>query len=172
MTACLYYHRGKDYENECRRQQVFKGRCLRSGCWPWFGAPACAPRRRESKLSSASKQGAPWHVWYDNSGLSARSCRPREHPREAVMHPQGLSPGSGQDPPRAWQPLPFPAACKAGRTKKHPCFGSKMFPNCVCRQKAAARPWPAVSAPLLSPGNIYCACRSTSPPASISSSLK
>ena len=164
MTACLYYRRGNDYENEWRQQQVFKGQCLGLGCWPLFGAPAGTPLQQESKLSSASKQQALWYMWYGDSGLSAWPCCPKEHSHEAAVRPEGLSPGSGRDPLQARQPLPFPAARKAIRTKKHPCFRSKMFPNCICRQEAAARSWPAISAPLLSPGNIYCACRSTSSP--------
>lgn len=67
---------------------------------------------------------------------------------------------------------PFLQPVRPPAQRNIPVFRSKMIPNCTCRQEAAARPWPAVSASLLSPGNIYCACRSASPPASISSSLK
>lgn len=67
---------------------------------------------------------------------------------------------------------PFLQLVRPPAQRNIPVFRSKMIPNCTCRQEAAARPWPAVSASLLSPGNIYCAYRSASPPASISSSLK
>lgn len=96
MTACLYYRRRKDYENEWRWQQVFKGQCLGSGCWPSSVAPAGTPLRRESKLSAASKQQAPWYMWYGDSGLSARPCHLKEHPHKAAVHPEGLSPGSSE----------------------------------------------------------------------------
>lgn len=52
MTACLYYRRGKDYENKQWWQQVFKEQCLDLGCWPSFEAPASTPRQQESKLLS------------------------------------------------------------------------------------------------------------------------
>lgn len=163
MTACLCYRRGKDYENERQQQRVFKGPCLRLGYQPSFGALAGTPLRQESKLLSASQQVSTLvHVVWQIGSLGM-ALLPQRAPSPGCRAPEGLSLGSHGDPPQAHQPPPFPAAHMATCTKKHPCFRSKMFPNCICRQEAAARPWPAISAPLLSPSNTYCACRSPCP---------
>lgn len=62
-------------------------------------------------------------------------CHPKEHFQEVVVHTEGLSLVS--DPRQACQPQSFQAAHKALCTKEYPCFRTKMFLSCMCRQKAA-----------------------------------
>lgn len=135
MKACLHYCRGKNFENEQWWQQVFKDQYLDLGCWPSFGAPASTPQQQESKLLSLLSS-EPRSTCGVGSGVSQCGCATPESTFRRLRCTQRVS-ALFLSQHRDISLGSFHAAHKALCTKEHPCFRTKMFPSCICRQEAA-----------------------------------
>lgn len=141
MTACLYYRRGKDYENKWQWKQVFKEQYLDLGCWPLFGAPASSPQQQESKFLSALSS-EPRSICGMERGVSQHGCATPKSTYRRLWCTQRVSALSlthhrHVSLSRFMHPIRLSAQREPYGLSSHSCSRTKMFPSCICRQKAA-----------------------------------